>query len=142
MQFKVPQNIDMQDRIIGPLTLSQFFYLLFGAIIIYILFTHLMPAGLGFIFFVLAVPVGAISFSLAFVKINDRPFSNFLISGLNFLLRPRQRVWHHFEKAPSAQPVIKKQPEKGKAVPKKELDTVRVRELAKILDNPKREGDG
>lgn len=132
MQFKVPQNVDMQDRIIGPLTLSQFFYLLFGGVIIYILFGKLAVNGYGFIFWILAIPIGAFSFAMAFLKVQDRPFPMFFMALIKYAATPRARVWQHYS-APTPTPkktVVKK----DLPAPKKQLDPIRVRELADILD--------
>lgn len=141
MQFKVPQNIDMQDRIIGPLTLSQFFYLLFGGLIIYILFNKLVLTGNSFIFIILAVPIGVFSAAMAFFRVQDRPFPSFFLAFIHYLRQPRARVWQHYQqpvaKPPSTNPNLEK-----KAIAKKEFDVVRVRELADVMDSPAvREGN-
>lgn len=132
MQFKVPQNIDMEDRIIGPLTLTQFFYLLFGGVIIYILFGKLVLTGYNFLFWILAIPIGTFSFAMAFVKIQDRPFPSFFFAMIKYMATPRARVWQHdtsIRKAQRSQPKAPVQ-----AAPKKSFDTVRVNELAEIMD--------
>lgn len=135
MQFKVPQNIDMQDKIIGPLTLSQFFYLLFGGLIVYILFDKLVPNGYGFVFFVLAIPIGFFSFAMAFFKVQDRPFPSFFMAFVKYLQLPRARVWQHYQ-APVAKPKsVKADPSKEKS-PRKSFDTVQVNELSQLLDTP------
>ncbi len=140
MQFKVPQNIDMQDKIIGPLTLTQFFYLLFGGIIIYILFTKLAITGYSFIFWILAIPLGLISFALAFVKIQDQPFPTFAMSLVKFIQLPRMRVWQHYTAPVAKNPTVAKT-KKDEKVVHKQLDTLRVGELSEMLDDPKiREG--
>ena len=54
MQFQVPQGIDMEDKIVGPLTLIQFLYLLVGGVIDYLLFLNLKG---NFIFWILALPI-------------------------------------------------------------------------------------
>lgn len=132
MQFKVPQNVDMQDRIIGPLTLNQFFYLLFGGVIIYILFGKLATSGLAFLFWILALPIGLFSFAMAFLKVQDRPFPMFFMAMLKYMSMPRARVWQHYSApTPAAKKAVVK---KTTNAPKKPLDPIRVRELADILD--------
>lgn len=134
MQFKVPQNIDMEDKIIGPLTLTQFFYLLFGGLVIYILFTKL-AAWSAFLFWILALPIGVFCFAMAFLKVQDQPFPHFLVAGLKFLTQPKKRIWQHYEPATAPRPTPKAK-SAAPTQPKKNLDTVRVRELAGILDKP------
>ncbi len=92
MQFKVPQNIDMADRIVGPLTLVQFLYLLLGGIVDYILFSVIAPINVT-LYFSVAVPIGIFSFALAFLKIQDQSFGKFVIAFIVYLFRPKTRVW-------------------------------------------------
>lgn len=134
MQFKVPQNIDMEDKIIGPLTLPQFFYLLFGGIIIYILFSKLVLNGLTFIFIILAIPIGLFSFALAFVKVQDRPFPSFVLAAIKYLSLPRLRVWQRVPEQQKRPVVVTKKSEPEKKTPTKHLDDLRAKELAGILD--------
>lgn len=90
MQFKVPQNIDLEDKIIGPLTLIQFVYLMIGGAVFYIMF----KAGNTTLLVFVGIPAALLAVFLAFVKINDQPFSRFVVSLLSYMARPKQRVWH------------------------------------------------
>ncbi len=92
MQYKVPQNVDVEDKVIAGLTLRQFVFLMSGGGIVLILF-FAITGPIRFLFFPLAVLVTAISISLAFLKINERPFEIFLISAAKTLLSPNRRVW-------------------------------------------------
>lgn len=89
MQYKVPQNIDLEDKIIGPLTMLQFIYLMAGGMIVYTAF-ELFQTGL---FFLIALPVSLLSLGLAFLKIQDQPFSKFLVALIFYLVRPKARIW-------------------------------------------------
>lgn len=88
-QFQVPQYINIEDRIIGPLTLKQFLYLVGGAAVLVIAWFLLHP----FLFVLIAIPAALLSTALAFLKINGRPFSVILINGINFYLKPRLYIW-------------------------------------------------
>jgi hypothetical protein len=92
VQFKVPQNIDMADRIVGPLTLVQFLYLLCGGIVVYFLFSTIAPIN-STLFFVIGAPVTLFTLALAFLKIQDQPFPKFVGAFFIFLFRPKMRVW-------------------------------------------------
>ena len=89
VQFKVPQNIDMEDKIVGPLTLVQFMELMVTCLVFYATFRS------GSLVLTLAVgaPVLLVGLMLAFVKIQDQPFSHFALALLQYTLRPRYRVW-------------------------------------------------
>ncbi len=96
MQYKVPQNIDLEDRIVGPFTMRQFIYILVGGAIIYgwwnFANSYEQPPPMA-IFMPLALPVGLLTFCFALVKINDRPFEAFCLSLIRFLFAPKKRMW-------------------------------------------------
>ena len=131
MEAKVPQRIDMEDQVIGPLTLVQFFYLLFGGLIIYILNSWLVGSFRIFFYF-LAPILAALSLAFAFLKIQDRPFSVFFFSLISFVSRPRQRVWTKGEHVKLAKVVVKE--EKKVETPHKSFDIARVNDLSRIVD--------
>lgn len=89
VRFKVPQNIDMQDRVLGPLTMVQFVYAVVGFGICYSIFMSI-PAPFSY---VLIAPIGLFVFCLIFVKINERPFIDFVVAALEFMTSPKQRYW-------------------------------------------------
>jgi hypothetical protein len=79
----------MEDKIVGPLTLKQFLFVMGGGMIIYVAL-NTAPTGL---FFLIAVPVGLLSLALAFLKIQDQPFSKFIMSFVMYLFKPKDRAW-------------------------------------------------
>ena len=50
------------------------------------------------LFFAFAIPVGAVSVSLAFVKINEVPLVNYLIYGIGYFFNPKQFIFKKEEK--------------------------------------------
>jgi len=92
MQFQVPQNIAMEDRIVGPLTLIQFIIVLVGGGISF-LFINLTSAppllSRGF-----AILFAVITLIVAMGKFNDQPMYRFFRFILAFILTPKTRVWH------------------------------------------------
>ena len=89
-QFRVPQKIDLEDKIFGPLTLMQFIYLMAGGMVIYAAFETMDTA----IFWIIAVPVAILTLCLTFIKIQDQPFSKFVTSAAMFFVKPRTRHWY------------------------------------------------
>ena len=90
-QFTVPQFIDVEDKIIGPITSRQFVILLVAAIFIalfYRLFDFTLFLTASAIIFAFAVVLG-------FVKINGRPFHFFLLNIIQTFRRPGLRVWNN-----------------------------------------------
>jgi len=92
VQFKVPQNIDMADRIVGPLTLVQFLYLLVGGLVLYFLLNTVEPIN-PTLFFALGLPVALFSLALAFLRVQDQPFPRFVGAFIMFLVTPKTRIW-------------------------------------------------
>ena len=96
MQYKVPQNIDIEDKIVGPFTMRQFLYLMVGGFILYGWWnysnTFSSPPPI-YVFIPIGGPVGLLCICLALVKINDRPFEYFLMNMFKFLFSPKQRKW-------------------------------------------------
>lgn len=128
MQFVVPQFIDVESKIIGPISVRQFIILLIGAAFIFLeyeLFSF-------WVFGILGVLTLAISGVFAFVKVNSQPFHNFALSVVQTLRLPKLAIWsrqYHapakskHTKKPTAPPVIKQQ-----------LSSSDVAELSLIVD--------
>lgn len=131
MQFKVPQNIDMQDRILGPLTLFQLLYLLIGFLVSY----SFLKSGSIIGFVLIGVPVGILSLALAFIKINDQPFSRFVASSIMFAIKPKIRLWHKGGTAPKVTVSANTQGNQTVVTPK-QLDQRKLTEIAAKLDQP------
>lgn len=131
MQYQVPQGIDLEDKIIGPLTLIQFLYLLIGGVIIYLLF--LATHG-SLIFWVLGLPIGIVSLSMAFLKIQDQPLTYFIKAAVGFLSRPRIRLWQRegISRRIVQAPVKKIALEKP--APKRRIEKSELEKLAYTLD--------
>ncbi|MEI6400375.1 MAG: PrgI family protein [bacterium] len=89
MQFKVPQFIDIEDKIFGPLTWKQALYLAGGAGLTY-LSLKLLPSFLGL---PVAVFFAGLALMLAFYKINDQPFIVILQSWLSYSVSNKLYIW-------------------------------------------------
>ncbi len=97
MRYQVPQFIDVEDKIVGPLSIKQFLYLAGGGGAVYLSFAWLPT----FIAIFPAALFGGLGVSLAFVKINNRPFIDLLEAGFRYALTPRLYVWRRIEKKTS-----------------------------------------
>ncbi len=89
MQFQVPQFIDVEDKIVGPLTLKQFLYIASGAGLSLLLF-FIVQAWLWFILSIFIIS-GAVTLSM--VKINGQPLMKTVVSAIGFYWRPQTYVW-------------------------------------------------
>ncbi len=89
MQFQVPQFIDIEDKIFGPLTAKQFFYILGGGALIFLMYVFLQL----WLVILLGLPVAAFSAALAFLKINGQPFIKIVGNALTFASSSRLYLW-------------------------------------------------
>ena len=96
MQHSVPQFIDIEDKLFGPLSFRQAIYLAGGigaGWSIYVILSKISTF-IPFIFkVVLAMPPVALGAALAFVKINNRNFIFYLQSFFRFQLGAKKFVW-------------------------------------------------
>jgi hypothetical protein len=129
MRFAVPQFIDVEDKIFGPLTLKQGIYLAGGGGVVAVLFTQF-----GFFMaFLFGAPIAGLAIALAFLKVNNRPFFMMVYAAFFYFLRNRLYLW---KKVP------KKVSERDSAGPTQPRDLIvaprlsqsRLKELAWSLD--------
>lgn len=126
--FSVPQFIDVEDKIAGPLTWRQLGWMLSMGGAVFIVKSSL-PGTWGY---VASVPVVLLFMALAFYRPNGQPFVYFLFHGLTFLFRPKVSVW---ERPPTVLPQRIKRalvdPDAGRS---KVLSSDEIRELAQMVD--------
>ncbi len=88
-QFVVPQFIDVEDKIFGPITTRQFVILLTAAITVFFAFRY----GDFALFLVVLVLVGGLALLFAFVRVNGQAFHYFLLNIIQTFRKSRLRVW-------------------------------------------------
>lgn len=128
--FSVPQFIDVEDKIAGPLTWRQLLWMIgMGAALL--TFFNLFDTTL---FIIVAIPTILFFVLFAFYRPNGFPMTTFVFYFLLFLFRPKVSVW---ERPVKARPLAK-EPEK-KAGPlstgSKRIELEKLQELARILDS-------
>lgn len=89
-QYKVLQDIEAEDKLLGPLSLRQFLYAVITVVLGFVCFRlflvqpliaiPLLPVTL--LFAVLAAPFG-----------RDQPSEVWLLAKIRFILKPRKRIW-------------------------------------------------
>ena len=129
MQFNVPQFIDVEDKIAGPLTWKQLLWMIgMGASLMVLFGVFATTFAL-----ILAIPTALLFIAFAFYKPNGFPMTTFAFHGIIFLFRPKVAVWERpVRKLPS---LTQAAPSKTAApVQKKEITEEKLKELARILD--------
>ena len=89
MMYNVPQFIDVEDKIAGPLTWRQLLWMIAMAAVVFLLWATFG----GLVSIVLAVPVVLLFVALAFYRPNGQPLVGFVINGFFFLFRPKVIMW-------------------------------------------------
>jgi hypothetical protein len=109
MRYQVPQFIEIEDKIFGPLTVKQFVYLAGGAALSYLIYYTLNKISLPFLLIVvLIIPVAGFAAALAFYKVNGKPFIDVVESAVKYFFGSKLYIWKKEDK-----PVTKK--EEGQA---------------------------
>ncbi len=104
MQFSIPQFIEVEDKVIGPLTVRQFIYLVIGGVMM-VVYWSLADLALFILLSLITITVVA---AFAFVKINGRPFQIFLTAFIQFQTKPKLRTWYRESGLESLKTSIKK----------------------------------
>ncbi len=94
MQFQIPQFIDVESKIVGPLALKQFLYIGIAAAFSFILYFILE---LWLWLFITAI-LGGISLALAFGKYNGQPLPKIIWMAVSFFWKPRFYIWQREKK--------------------------------------------
>ncbi|TSD03179.1 MAG: Uncharacterized protein Athens071416_240 [Parcubacteria group bacterium Athens0714_16] len=89
MKYQVPQFIDVEDKIFGPLTFKQFVYLAGGAGLSFALYS-ILPL---FVAIIIIAPVAILALALAFYKVNEKPFIFMLGSALKYFTSSKLYIW-------------------------------------------------
>jgi hypothetical protein len=89
--YKMIQDIEAEDHILGPLTLRQFIYSLFAALFAYL---SVFSATHGMIWLLVVwVPPLAVLVFFAFPFGKDQPTEIWALAKIRFLFKPRVRLW-------------------------------------------------
>lgn len=105
-QYKVPQNVEAEDKIIGALTIKQFIYTVIGVASALLSFALLRKLPL--IMILVGAPPTILFLLLGLYQRQDQPFEALFLSLTSFMAKPRKRIW---EKEPIVE-VFKVEPPK------------------------------
>ena len=89
MQFRVPQFIDIEDKLFGPLTFKQFIYLAGGAGLVFVIYKTIPLI----IAIFLMIPVAGLAAALAFYKPNGKPFIFMFQSAVKYFTTNKLYIW-------------------------------------------------
>ncbi|MDO8492884.1 MAG: PrgI family protein [bacterium] len=138
MQFQVPQFIEVEDKIFGPLTLRQFLYL-GGGVGISVVLYFLIP--IKFLAILLAIPFVALALALAFYKINNKPFVFTLEAAFSYALKNKLYIWKKIPKKPQPKEVSEENLSIDQLISPRLSDS-KLKDLAWSLDVNEKLGSG
>ncbi len=139
MQFKVPQDVQREDTIIGPLTLRHMGILMVGGGIAYALYLSLSKTYFIEIWLPPVAIISVLTLAFAFLKIHDLPFHQYILHYLEFALLGKKRFWIQGSGTPFISPFeITKPNKKGKKTENKienKAETLKdIDKLTQVLD--------
>jgi hypothetical protein len=88
-QIVVPQFIDAEDTIIGPITVRQFIEMMVGGLLVFI-FYKIFDFSL---FAVTGLLTIVVTLVIAFIRINGQPFHYFLLNFIETIKSPKLKIW-------------------------------------------------
>lgn len=129
-QYKVPQDVETEDKILGPLSIKQFVYVIIGLLWAFLMWRIFSFAII--IAVVLALPVTGFFFLLGFGQREGVPFEDYVVAFIRFLLVPRKRIWI---KDDTKEVIVQdeKKPETN-LNQRKNVSTGQLKQLASIID--------
>ena len=89
-QYKVPQDVEADDKLLGPFSFRQFVYLLVagGCIAIAVALFQLFP-----LLIIIPAPIALFFLVLALPLKKDQPMETYLAAIVSYYLKPRTRKW-------------------------------------------------
>lgn len=88
--YKIPQNVEAEDKLIGPFSFKQFIFLIIAAVgmgVAFLLF-KMHPA-----LVIIPLPFIVVGLILGLYHRADQPVETYLLAALNFNFKPRKRGW-------------------------------------------------
>lgn len=143
MQYQVPQFIEIEDKIFGPLTLKQFLYVAGGVGASVAMYLYI-PSKI--IAIILIIPMMAFGLALAFYKINGKPFVDVVQASFFYLIGDKLYLWKKNEKKPEAK-VVENIPKMHSLLSVPKMSDSKLKDLTWSLDikeslNPVTREDG
>lgn len=136
MQAKVPQNVDLEDRVVGSLTLRQFLIML-SAFLIVLFLNYTLKGPLRILFFLISILVIIVAGAFAFLRPTEQHLEVLAAAGIRMFSKPRKMVWKKLNDMPQNVKKANESPAKKKERHKRGLVEVRsdFEKLAHVVDS-------
>lgn len=132
MQANVPQYLDIEDKIVGPLTAKQLGWLAMGGVIMLVFWNFLDTSA----FIIAAIIIAAICGAFAFYRPYNLPLIKFLTNSVYFVMRPKIYIWKRLPD--DTHPLAKSKAKKaGEIYKRKKVNVQKIGEIGRMLDQNK-----
>lgn len=137
MQFKIPQNVDIEDKIVAFLSFRQLFILIGGGAIAYVVYTASVGRVPAYAYIIPIVFIMVVTVLIAFFKIDNLSFIRLILLMLERIINPSQRVWRHYAGLPTYLDLYEADLQRTASAPRKEKEEnplASVKSLTSIAD--------
>jgi len=131
MLFNVPQFIEIEDKMVGPLTAKQIGWLGIGGILL-LIFWNLLDTSA---FIIAAIVIVGLFGALAFYRPYNQSLIGFIISSFRFVFRPKIYIWEINRDDLKLTMKHGANLKQKKVIERKTLNSAKIIEISKILDN-------
>lgn len=141
MQFKIPQNVQIADKIVGPLTFRQLITLGIGGGLTYFIYVSLAQRYFAEVWLPPVLILSLFTLAFTFVKPLGVTFGHYVLLLIEFWMKPRKRVWikgagdvrpSAFTNMNKKKTKVQKKAEKKRTYDRSQLKNLD--ELTKVLD--------
>lgn len=131
MKYQVPQFIEVEDKIFGPLTVKQFLYVAGGISLAFIIW-RTVPSKI--IAVIIDIPLLVFFMALAFYKVNNKPFVFMLENAFKFVMSGKLYIWKKEQKVPMKDEIQKASDTETSQIYIPKLSDSKLKELTWGLD--------
>lgn len=138
LQYKIPQNVGIEDKIVGPFSLRQLIILAIGCGISYTLFAITSRIyELNILEYILIALPALFSLAMAMLRIHNVSFGKYILLMLEFAIKPKKRMWDHRGISALVAPDLtdKKAAKKKEVAEEEGKKNVNLRDLSATLDS-------
>ena len=135
MLISVPQYIDVEDKIAGPLTAKQLGWMIALGVALLIMWNVFSKP----IFFIIAIPLTILIIALAFFKPYGQPLGSFIVFGVMYFFRPKVYFWKRTPQKIAAN--MEKARVAENHLEEKKVTSESIKNLARIIDSEGAEYD-
>ncbi len=138
LQYKIPQEVGIADKIVGPFSLRQLIIVAIGVGISYVLFAITSKLyELNILEYIIIALPALIAIAAAMIKINNIPLPKFVLLALEFAIKPKKRMWDHRGISAIVAPDLseKKSATEKAVIEEKGRNDVNLEDLSRVLDS-------